>query len=356
MKKYRMYITLVALAFSIFFLLSALTVGHARKNSPQYFQGKTLTIIVGSSSGGGFDTYTRLSARHIGKYIPGNLNIIVQNMSGAGGLVTARHLYYKAKPDGLTLGVFHEGLVLDRFLNPDKYTSALVDFEKFEWIGAPNRVVSVCGIMESTGLKTWKDIASSDKQIKMGASGTPGSALDVLPKMFNRALGIEKFKIIAGYLGSTQVQLALMRQEVDGICLGWDSLKSSSLLSSTAPHRFIPFVTQLSVNDPKYKNLTLIPGIIRDSANDALEKAYTAWEQSRSFSKALTAPPGTPPQIVRILRDAYEKTLRDPQLLKEAREMDIEITHVSANDIQNAIRSIRLMTPTARDLLQEMIQ
>ncbi len=137
----------------------------------EFYKGKTILFIVGASPGGGYDTYTRAVARHIGKYIPGNPTPIVQNMTGASGLNAAHYIYSRAKPDGLTVGVWNSGLVLSQALGD---RSVKFKGDKFGWIGAPHKGWPTCTIMGFTGLKTLKDVLNSKKPLKMGATGRGG--------------------------------------------------------------------------------------------------------------------------------------------------------------------------------------
>ncbi len=205
------FLCLVKLVIGLAFVVGA----SATALGEEFYKGKTILFIVGTSPGGGYDTYTRAVARHIGKYIPGNPTPIVQNMIGAGTLVSAHYIYSRAKPDGLTVGVWNSGLVLRQALG-DRAIKFKGD--KFGWIGAPSKGLLTCAVMGFTGLKTLKDVLNSKKPIKMGGSSPGFEAVD-LPKILNLTLGT-RFKVIPGYRGTSTLRFAMQKRDVDGACWG----------------------------------------------------------------------------------------------------------------------------------------
>ena len=175
------FLCLVNFVIGLAFLVGA----SATALGEEFYQGKIIRFVVGFPPGGGYDTYTRAVARHIGKYIPGNPTPIVQNMTGAGSLLAAHYIYNRAKPDGLTVGVWNSVQVLRQALGD---RSIKFKGDKFGWIGAPVRGLPTCAIMGFTGLKTLKDVLISKKPIKMGGT-RPGSSPFDLPKILNLTLG-----------------------------------------------------------------------------------------------------------------------------------------------------------------------
>ena len=176
------FLCLVKLVIGLSFVVGA----SATALGEEFYKGKTILFLVGFGPGGGYDTYTRAAARHIGKYIPGNPTPIVQNMTGASGLNAAHYIYSRAKPDGLTVGVWHSAIVLRQALG---YRSVKFKSNKFGWIGAPSKGLPTCTIMGFTGLKTLKDVLNSKKPIKMGA--VPGGTMEDLPNILNLNIPLE---------------------------------------------------------------------------------------------------------------------------------------------------------------------
>ena len=185
----------------------------------KFFKGKTIRFIVGASPGGGYDTYTRAAARHISKHFPGNPTPVVQNLTGAGGLIVANYLYNKVKPDGLTVGVWNNVFLLHQAMG-----SRRVNFKgrKYGWVGAPVTGWPSCAVMGFTGLKSWDDLLKAEKPLKVGSSGGTGTTL---PTILNIASGKKLFDIVPGYKGTAIVRLALQARELGGVCMAFESMR-----------------------------------------------------------------------------------------------------------------------------------
>ena len=203
-------------------------------SADEFYKGKTIRFVVGFAAGGGYDLAARIVGRHIGKHIPGNPAIVVENMTGAGSLIAANYTYNSAKPDGLFVGIWNSAYVLRQALG-DK--AVRLDARKLGWIGAPTKGTPFCSIMAHTGLKSLKDIVDANRELKMGATG-PGSTYDDMPQILNRTLGT-KFKVISGYEGTGTILVAMRRKEVDGGCWTWESARTTArpMLRSSPRHR-----------------------------------------------------------------------------------------------------------------------
>ena len=210
-----------------------------------FYKGKTLRFIVGASPGGGYDTYTRAAARHISKHFPGNPTPVVQNLTGAGGLIVANYLYNKVKPDGLTAGVWNNVFLLHEALG-----SRRVNFKarKFGWVGAPVTGWPSCAVMGFTGIKTWEDLLKFKKPLKVGSSGGTGTDL---PTILNIASGKELFDVVPGYKGTAIVRLALQGRELGGICMAFESMRvtARSMLDAKGDDKLIPILVHGSPPD-----------------------------------------------------------------------------------------------------------
>ncbi|MFQ5850090.1 MAG: Bug family tripartite tricarboxylate transporter substrate binding protein [Candidatus Binatia bacterium] len=329
----------------------AFVAGHSTNaTAEEFYKGKTIRFVVGYSPGGGYDTYTRAAARHISKYIPGNPTPIVQNMTGGGSLIAANYIYNRAKPDGLTVGIWNGGLVLQQALGERK-----VKFkgDKFGWIGAPVKGFPTCAIMGFTGLKTLNDVLKSGKPIKMGATRA-GSTTDDLPKILNKTLGTN-FKVISGYRGTAIIRIAMQKREVDGACWGWESMvvTARSMLDAKGDDRLIPFLTYGNPKEPEVKDLPQITDVIKGEDNLA---TFRAWVTSYEFQRPLTLPPGTPKDRLQILRKAYKATLADPKFLAEARKSKLIINYVSGEEIEKHVATILATPPKAKESLQFLVR
>lgn len=318
--------------------------------SKDFYKGKTIRFVVGFSPGGGYDTYTRAIARHIGKYIPGNPTPIVQNMTGGGSLVTANYTYNRAKPDGLTVGVFGSGLVLQQTLG-DRKTKFKA--EKFGWIGAPVKGIPACVIMAFTGLKSLKDVLNAKEPIKIGATRA-GSTTDDLPKILNKTLGTN-FKIISGYRGTATIRIAMQKKEVDGACWTWESMRvtARSMLKAEGDQKLIPYILQGDSNDAEVKGLPQITDVIKDPDKLVL---FRAWMAPYEFMRPLTLPPGTPKDRLNILRKAFKKTLEDPTFLAEAKKSKLLIHYVSGEEIEKYVAGIKATPAKAKEGLSFLVR
>ncbi|HEX2932018.1 MAG TPA: hypothetical protein VHV54_19985, partial [Candidatus Binatia bacterium] len=187
-----------------------------------FYKGKTVRIIVGASAGGGYDTYSRTIARHMGKHIPGNPAIVVDNMPGAGFLISANYMYKVAKPDGLTIGHFIGGLFLQQLLGKP---GVEFDARKFEYMGVPAQDNYMLGVHKSTGITSIEQWLSSKTVVKLGGVGV-GSATDDIPKVLGAAIGLP-FQLVSGYKGTADVRLAFNSQEILGVCNSWESFKAT---------------------------------------------------------------------------------------------------------------------------------
>src|SRR3990170_229144 len=189
-------------------------------SAQDFYSGKTVRLLVGASPGGSFDAFSRTIARHIGKYIPGNPTAIAENMTGAGGLILANHLYKVAKPDGLTIANFNGGLLMGQILG-----RAGIEFDgrKFEYVGAPTKLDSVCVFAKASGITSVEKWMASKVPVKMGGTA-PGSNTADIPKLLAAVLGLPT-QVITGYKGFADIRLAVDGGELAGACGGWDGIK-----------------------------------------------------------------------------------------------------------------------------------
>ncbi len=316
----------------------------------EFFRGKTILFIVGLAPGGGYDTYTRTAARHIGKYIPGNPTPIVQNMVGSAGLTAAHYIYSKAKPDGLTVGVWPSGLVLRQALG-DRAVKFKGD--KFGWIGAPSKGYVTCVIMGFTGLKTLDDVLTSKKPIKMGGV-RPGLVAHDLPRILNLTLGT-KFDLIPGYEGTARIRIAMQTREVEGSCWNWESLRvtARAMLDAEGGDKLIPFVTHGDSRDPEVKHLPRLTEVIKGEDNLAI---FQAWLKQFNFFRPLMLPPGTPKERLDILRKAFKDVLEDPQFLADAMRSELIIDYVSGEEIEMLVDQIQAMSRKTKAKLQFLLE
>ena len=310
-----------------------------------FYKDKVVRFIVGQAAGGGYDTYTRSTARYIIKHLPGTPAVTVENMTGAGSLVAANYLYNTAKPDGLTVGNWNSAFVLNQAMG-DK--NLKFDARKFAWIGAPTRSVPVCLIMRHTGLTSFEQILKSGKAVKMGGTG-PGSHSIDMPLMLNKMTGT-KFSIVSGYQGTSQIRLAMQRKEVDGLCTNWDSVFSTQrdLLDAKGDEGMVPFIQHAPIAEPEGKGVALVKDVIKDPSD---MQAYRAYMAQMEFSRPLTMAPNTPKERLEIMRRAYKATLSDPEFLVQAKRLRLDIDYVSGEEIEKLVNEVLSISPKVKERL-----
>ena len=298
-----------------------------------FYKGKTIRIVVGFSAGGGFDTYARAIARHMAKHIPGEPAIVVENMTGAGSLIAANHVYKVAKPDGLTIGHFIGGLFLGQVLGQKGIE---FDARKFEFIGAPITDHVVCAMTKASGMTSVEKWMASKTPVKMGGIAPGTSTPDNATRIFKVALGLP-IQLVTGYKGTADVRLAAESGEIAGGCWGWDSVSVTwrkALDSGDA-------VVVLQANRKTHPDLPQVPQAIKLAKSDEGRKMIEVGVHSDSdIVRTYTLPPGTPKDRVQLLRKAFESTLKDPEFLAEAKKSRLNVDPVGPEAIEKDIANL----------------
>jgi len=340
-----------ALASLAVIALASIAQAARAQDSDDFFRGKQLSILIGSTAGGGYDAYARLLARHVGAHLPGNPAIVPKNMPGAGGLAVANYLFNKAPRDGTEIGIVQNGVPFEKLfqtLSPGG-KSALFDAEKFGWIGSMTQTVFVTVTWHDAPVKTIED--AREKQAILGASA-PSSDSSILAVMSNNLMGT-RFKIVHGYDGAAAVDLAMENGEIQG-----EAGKDWTTLTSTRPqwiadHKINILVQMGMTGHPALRGVPMALDLARTPQDRRImELVFAKFGMSRPFM----APPGLPPERLALLRRAFVEALRDPALLDEAKQLGMEIRPVSGEDVEKLVTRI-LASPadlaaTARAALQ----
>jgi tripartite-type tricarboxylate transporter receptor subunit TctC len=317
-------------------LLALAPVSTARaQNVAEFYRGKSIELDISSSVGGGYDAYARLLARHLGRFIPGNPAVVPKNMEGAGGLRLANFLYNAAPRDGTTFATIYRGTVFDPLLGGK---GAQFDATKFTFIGSANNEVSVCVAWHGTGIARFEDALT--KELVVGASG-PSADSYQFPKIVNGVLGT-KFKIVTGYPGGNDIDLAMERREVQGRCSwSWTSLKATR--RSWVAEKKINLLFQMGLS--KHPDLPEVPLVI-DLATSVEDRAVLELIFARQvMAWPYLAPPGIPKDRAEALRRAFMDTMNDKDFLAEAKRSALEIRPVAGADIQKLVQQV-YDTPT----------
>jgi tripartite-type tricarboxylate transporter receptor subunit TctC len=318
-------------------LLALLPTTLCLAQSPaEFYRGKTIEVFIGSSPGGGYDAYARMLARHMGKYVPGNPAIVPKNMEGAGSMRLANHLYNTAPKDGTSFGTINRGTGFDPLLGNK---GAQFEASRFNWIGSTNNEVSVCVAWHTAGIATFDDVLN--RELVVGATG-PSADTYQFPKIANAVLGT-KFKIVTGYAGGNNVDLAMERGEVAGRC-GWSWTSVKSLHQAWLDHKDINILFQMGLS--KHRDLPDVPLVV-DLARTDEERAILRLIFARQvMAWPFLAPPATPGERVDALRKAFMQTMQDRDFLAEADKAGLEINPVAGEDIQQLVQQI-YATPAA---------
>jgi tripartite-type tricarboxylate transporter receptor subunit TctC len=321
----------------------------AHASTHEFFQGKTIRIIVGFSAGGGFDTYARTIARHIGKHIPGNPTFIVENMPGAGGVITANHVYKVAKPDGLTLGHFQGGLqiLLGQVLGrPGIEFDAL----KFEYVGVPVKDNWICALTKASGITSIEKWMTSKTPVKLG--GIPGTTIDDIYKILKATLGLP-IHIVTGYKGTSDIRLAAESGEVAGGCWNWESIKAT-WRSALDQGNVLVVLMLMPQPHPDLPKVPLAASFAK--TEEARQLIQVGISDTGLTSRLYVLPPGTPKERVQILRRAFMNTMKDPEFLAEAKKSKLDIDPLDGEGVERTIAQLFRLSPSLLERLKEIIK
>jgi hypothetical protein len=299
-----------------------------------FYAGKQINLLVGAGVGGGYDLQARLTARHLGKHIPGHPNIIVQNMPAAGGIQATNHIYSGAPKDGTMIALVQRGMLLGKLTYPQ---SVRFEIDKLNWIGSLNSEVAVTASWHTSPHKTARDLF--DRELIVG--GIPGVDPETTPKIYNSLLGT-KFKVVTGYNSTAQIALAIERGEVHGIGdWSWSSLKV--MRPEWVRDRKITLLMQGALkNDPELPNLpNALEFVKNESDRKVLELHYTQKTAARPF----IAPPGIPPDRLAILRRAFMALATDADFLAEAERTKLEVAPISGEEVDKIVTLISSTPP-----------
>jgi tripartite-type tricarboxylate transporter receptor subunit TctC len=334
----------VGLAAFFLFLMSA----APAPAQDTFYKGKTVRIIVGAAAGGGYDTYSRTIARHMGKHVPGNPTFVVDNMPGAGFLIAANHIYNVAKPDGLTIGHFIGGLFLQQFLGKPG-----VEFEsvKFGFVGVPGQDNYVIGISKSLGITSIEQWLSSKTVVKLGGVGA-GSATDDIPKILKEAIGLP-MQLVSGYTGTATVKLAFNSGEVQGVDNSWESFKATWRNELESGNLIV--VLQ---NTPKpHPDLPKVPLDINFAKTDEGKKLIRAVVHTVGpTARPYVVPPGTPKDRLEILRKAFMDTMKDPEFLADAEKAKLDINPLDGATLERSVREVFNVDASLIPRLKELLK
>ena len=325
-----------------------LTRGAPASAQDQFYTGKIVRVIVGFPPGGGYDTYARLIARHMGKHVAGNPTVVVDNMSGAGSMISANHIYRVAKPDGLTIGHFIGGLFLQQILGKPGIE---FDARKFEYIGAPAQDNFIMGVHKNTGFTSVQQWIAAKTIVKFGGAGF-GAGTDDLTAVARDVMGLP-IQLVAGYKGTADIRLAFNNGEILGVTNSWQSTRST--WRTELDSGMLNILVQLSIKSHPELTKYPLPGDLIKT--DEGRKIFQAVAQVHGASvRPFVLPPNTPRERVQVLRKAFVDTLNDGDFVAEAKKGNIEINPVNGEDLARSVQSVLQLEPSLVAKLKDILK
>jgi tripartite-type tricarboxylate transporter receptor subunit TctC len=310
----------------------------AQPAAPSFFAGKQINFICGAAVGGGYDALARLLARHLGRLIPGNPTVIVQNMPAAGSLAAANLIANTAPKDGLTIALIQRGMLLARLINPG---AVRFDLAKLNWIGSLSSEVGLAFAWHTSKHKTAQDLF--EKELIVG--GHTGVDPELTPRLYNAVLGT-KFKIVTGYNGTADIGLAIERGEVEGIGdWSWSSLKKQKP-DWIRDKKITPLLQSALQNDPELPD---VPNALAFAKTDQDRRVIELYLTQKKVARPLIAPPGVPPERIALLRNAVTALAVDPAFLADVQSSGLEADPISGAAVDQVVALIASTPPEVAD-------
>jgi tripartite-type tricarboxylate transporter receptor subunit TctC len=307
----------------------------ARAQSPaEFYKGRNVELYIGYSVGGAYDLYARTLARHLGKHIPGNPNVVPKNMEGAGSLRLANWIYNVGAKDGTALATIGRGTAFDPLLGSK---GAQFQADRFTWLGSANNEVSVCVAWKTSGVSRLEDVMT--RELIVGGTGQAADT-DQFPRILNGTLGT-KFKIVTGYPGGNDVTIAMERGEVKGRC-GWSWSSVVATHKRWVDDKSINILVQLSLD--RHPDLPHVPFVMDYAKTEDQKLIFKLIFARQVMGRPFLAPPGVPKDRTEALRKAFMDTMSDKEFLSDAAKAQLEITPVAGDAVERLVKEI-LQTP-----------
>jgi tripartite-type tricarboxylate transporter receptor subunit TctC len=313
-------------------IAGSVPVASVPASAADYYAGKTVEIIVGGAAGGGIDIYARAVSRYLGRHIPGNPTVVVKNMPGASGTRSAQYVAVGAPANGLTIGATAPGAIVAPLL--DGKVSESFNPSQFIYLGTTNVGVGVCTVTNKSPVKKFEDLLKH--KAVLGSQG-PGAPSYDIAYLVQHTTGAQ-FNIIAGYNGSTHIALAMERGEVDGVC-GWNWSGVRTQKPEWVRDGTLKLLAQVGVNENAELTKLGVPMIWKFIADEENRKVAEFILAQKGFERPLLVRAGTPPELVDILRKAFDATMRDPQFLADAEKASLELAPSPGTRVQELVQA-----------------
>jgi tripartite-type tricarboxylate transporter receptor subunit TctC len=307
-----------------------------------FYQGKTITVISAASAGSAYDLYARLMAQFMGKHIAGNPNFIVQNMPGAGSIIGANYVYGVAKSDGSVIGAIQPSIYFNQLL---KQAEVKYDWSKFSWLGSSDKSDHLLYMRADLPFKSLADVRRAKEPPKCGSTGA-GTSGTYIPKLLEETLGT-KFFIVSGYKGGGEIDLAVERGELHCRALTIQAYHTREPYHTWRRTGFARILMQTGqARDPRIADAPTIYELMNEHKTPESERRLLPLVfASSDFGRPIVAPPGVPPARIKILREAFLKTMNDPELLAEAKRKNLDITPSTGEELEALAKQVTVQTP-----------
>jgi tripartite-type tricarboxylate transporter receptor subunit TctC len=340
---------MVAILVSALFVLLANSAVHAQT---PFYQGKTITIVAGTKAGDVYDLYARLLAEFMPKYIPGNPNVIVQNVAGAASLIAANQVYNTAKPDGLTMAALFPALYMEQLI---KRPEVKFDWSKWNWIGSTVTSNHLMYMRADTQYKTIDDVRTAKSAPKCGATGVTSTGY-YLPKLMEETIGT-KFDIVSGYVSGQDIDLAVERGELQCRAFTITAYFAREPFITWRKKGFVNVIIQTgNKRDARLKDTpTIFELMDKYKTSDSGRRLAKLILAAGDFGRPIVAPPGVPGDRVKILREAFNKSVNDPALLAEAEKRRLEMDPTTAEEMEALAKEVMAAPPDVVQRMQKLL-
>jgi len=333
--------------FALFLAAQGQTSAQAQTDAvADFYKGKTLSLIAGFPPGGGYDTYVRILARHFGRFVPGQPLVVASNMQGAGSLSAANHIYNKATPDGLSMAMIASSAAMEPLLGNK---AAVFDVTKFSWIGSMSNDVAYCGVWQGAGLPTTFDEMFTKPTIFGG--GAAAAITFQHPMVLKTVLGAN-MRVIPGYPGSREINIALHRGEVNGACGLFSSSIKAQFFDDVKSGRLKIVIQMGSKLSDEFGK---VPSVFDYAKTDMDRAVLDVHFKQLLLGRPWAAPPGVPAARLKALRDALAATMKDPEFLSEANRAGLDIDPATPQEVDDLLKRLSAFPPEVFRKAQEAI-
>lgn len=323
--------------------LSALPTPTAAQTAERFYEGRTLNMIIGFDVGGGYDLYARLAARHLSRHVTGKPNVVAQNMPGAGGLSAMNHLYKVAAKDGSVIGAIHSNIALGQLLGG---LNIEYDARKFNWLGRMTSTIDVHYAWYTTPVKSLADVKA--RETIVAATG-PASNSTIYPRVLNELMGT-RFRVIGGFKGTNDANLAMERGEVEAVLKPWEGVKSGD--AAWLRDKKITLFVQYGLN--RHPDLPNLPTVVESMDNDEQRQIMRLFVSTSEIGRSLLMPPEVPADRVAALRSGFNAMVKDAAFRAEADKLQMEIDPLSGEAMQSVIAQTFDMSPALVERAREL--